>query len=430
MGTFAIRLRSPALIALAILLEAVFARILLMRQASAVHFLLWLSAAGIFYLIAVWLTVRSSFQSGRRRRVAFIFLAALVFRLTLLPLSPSLSRQLARFHWDGKIEHAGFNPYVYAPNNGLFNPIRSPADATLPASGRAATHPPLAEILFHWNYNLSPGPRSEKVLFIVADLLLLALLMRMLKDHDLPPDWALIYGWSPLAVFEVAGNGRMEPIAGLLVLLALLWAQRRPRSAGVAIAAASLSLWYAAALLPQVLVATGKRWGKTLVWGITTAVILSAPFWFFSQRFVLGDIVRNLRLAALAPSFNASLYALARSWFGAYAGAIVACGLAAAVIVLASMRRLPPLRAALFILSTLLLVLPWVQPWYVLWLLPLLAFFPEPAWLYFSVAVLWAYAVGSRQGWVVVEYAPLYVLLGWQAWRRRAVPIRNKAAQS
>ncbi|MGH9474859.1 MAG: hypothetical protein ACRD1C_00850 [Terriglobales bacterium] len=420
----------PALIALAFLLEAVFAGVLA-RQPGLPQLLLWLSVAGIFYLIAVGIIVRTRRAPlrGRRSRV-LIFVAAAIFRLTLLPLQPAVSHQLWRFHWDGKIEHAGFNPYVYAPANGLFNPIRTLADALVPSPTRAATHPPLAEILLHWNFNWFPNLRSEKILFVAADLLLVLLLMRMLRDRQLPPEWALIYGWSPLAVFEVAGNGHMEPVAALLALVALHWAGERARTAGVAIAASALSLWYAFVLVPQVLVASGKHWVRALRWAIATAVVLSLPFWFATQRFVLGDIVLNLRAAAAAPPFNASLYALARAWFGTHAGAILAWILTAAVVVLAAVRRLPPLRAATVILGTVLLVLPWVQPWYLLWLLPLVALYPEPAWLYFSVAVIWAYAIGSRHAWVAVEYAPLYMLLAWQSWRGRTLASRTMVAES
>ncbi len=383
--------------------------------------LLWYSAAALFYLIAVWLVLHGP---GRlrlgRKSLWFLFAAAVIFRLTLLPLAPASGSQLWRFHWDGQIEHAGFNPYVWAPNNPLFNPIRTPADAAIPSPGRAAIHPPLAQLLAHQNYNWFPGLRSEKILLVVFDLLLLALLGRMLAARRLPPEWALIYGWSPLAVLEVAGHGHIEPIAALLVLLALAACERRARSAGVAIAAAAATLWYALALVPVVAVAAGNRWARLLRWLFATAVVLSLPFWVASSRFVLGDIGRNLRAAAAAPSFNASLYALAQAWFGSHAGAVLACALGALVIVLACVRCMPPLRAAFWILGVLLLVLPQVQPWFLLWLLPLLVFFPEPAWLYFSVAVVWAYLIGRSPPWTALEYAPLYLLLAWQAWCSRS----------
>lgn len=353
-----------------------------------------------------------------RRSLWFIFLTATVFRLTLLPLTPALSHQLWRVHWDGKIAHAGFNPYIYAPNNSLLSPIRTAVDAAVPAQNRAAVQPPLAELLFHWTYNWFPGLRPGKIVFVAADLLLLVLLIRMLRRRKLPAEWVLIYAWSPLAIFEVAGEGHIAPVAALLALLALGWSEHRARSAGVAAAAAALSLWYAITLVPLVIVRAGKRWGRALRWAIACAVVLSLPYWFASSRFVLGDIVRNLRAAvAVAAPFNASVYALLHAAWGAHAAAVVSTLLVLAAIVFLSVRRIEPLRGALWILTVLLLVLPQMQPWFVLWLLPLVVFFPEPAWIYFSVAVPWAYLMGRQPGWTMVEYVPLYALLGWQLWR-------------
>ncbi|MGH9483417.1 MAG: hypothetical protein ACRD1F_00045 [Terriglobales bacterium] len=373
---------------------------------------------------------RKSPAAPRKRTLWFLFLAAVVFRLTLLPLTPTLSHQLWRVHWDGEIAHAGFNPFVYAPNNGLFSPIRTPADAAIPDSSRAAVHPPLAEILFHWDYDWFPGLRSEKIFFVIADLLLIALLMRMLRQRQLPVEWVVLYAWSPLAVFEVAGNGHMAPVAALLAILALGWSQHRARASGVAAAAAALSLWYAFTLVPLAIVGAGKRWARSLRWGIAFAVLVSLPFWVASQQFVLGDIVRNLRIAAAAAPFNASLYALLHAAAGAAGAAILAAGFVVLSIVLVCVRKMEPLRAALWLLTVLLLLLPQVHPWFVLWLLPLVVFVPNPAWLYFSVAVIWAYAVGHQPGWVVAEYVPLYALLGWQLWhgRRRSGEVRVEGA--
>lgn len=399
------------------------------QPAPLPQFLLWFSAAGIVYLIAVFAVVRKGTDAALgRRSLWFIFLAAIIFRLTLLPLTPALSPQLWRVHWDGKIAHAGFNPYVYAPNNSLFNPIRTAVDAAVPAQSRAAVQPPLAELLFHLTYNWFPGLRPGKILFVVADLLLIVLLIRMLRQRKLPAEWVLIYAWSPLAIFEVAGEGHIAPVAALLALVALGWSERRARSTGVAAAAAVLSLWYAVTLVPLVIVRAGKRWGRTLRWAIACAVVLSLPYWFASGRFVLGDIARNLRAAAAAAvPFNASVYGLVRAVAGAHAAAAVSTILVIAAIVFVCVRKLEPLRGAFWILTVLLLVLPQMQPWFVLWLLPLVVFFPEPAWIYFSVAVPWAYLMGRQPGWTIIEYVPLYALLGWQLWRESR---RRQAAEA
>ncbi|HET9783817.1 MAG TPA: glycosyltransferase 87 family protein [Terriglobales bacterium] len=415
------RLRnSRLLVALAVVLEAVF--VVVAWRPNAANFplprtLLWLSAAGIFYLIAVAVTLRAHTGSGLRLR--WIVLAAVVFRLTLLPLTPQSAAQAQRYRWDGKIQQAGFNPYAYPPASDMFSPVRAPEDAAVPNPQVAATAPPLAELLFRWNFGWSSGLRTGKILWVVCDLLLIGLLIRMLRRRALPLEWVLLYAWSPLAVYEVAGNGHLAPAATLLLLAALHGVEKRPRWAAAAAVAAGMTQWFAWTLAPVVVVAARRRWRSVLAAGVAAAVLFSLPFWFFSTRFMLPALAGNVRsYLAAAPIYNASLYALVHAWFGAHAGVVLAVALTLAAIVSACVRRLPPLRAGFVIISTLLLVLPQVHPWFALWLLPLVVFYPQAPWLYFSVAVLWAYLVGTHPWGVLIEYAPLYALLAWQAWQR------------
>jgi hypothetical protein len=65
-----------------------------------------------------------------------------------------------------------------------------------------------------------------------------------------------------------------------------------------------------------------------------------------------------------------------------------------------------------------------LHPWYLLWLLPLLAIQPRPAWIYLSGAIAVSYAFylvtpPTRVLICVLEYLPFLFLLCWQ-WRRHA----------
>ncbi|MGH9482232.1 MAG: hypothetical protein ACRD1L_09075, partial [Terriglobales bacterium] len=149
MGKLAIRPRLPSprvqlgpktvpllLAALALLLEIAFVAVALQSRAAVfplLRSLIWLSGAAIFYLIAVVAVLRrSSSSSSGRAGLRVILLAAVVFRLTLLPVTPRVSPQLRRFHWDAKIQQVGFNPYAFAPQDPLFNPIRGVDDRKAP----------------------------------------------------------------------------------------------------------------------------------------------------------------------------------------------------------------------------------------------------------------------------------------------------------
>ncbi|MGH9577883.1 MAG: hypothetical protein ACRD3R_10645, partial [Terriglobales bacterium] len=89
---------------LAALLEAAF---LTLRQfhpfdEHVVECVALLLAAGAVYLVAAWLALRLTQSSPAA--TAVILLAALVFRLTLFALPPSLSPDLYRYQWEGQTQ--------------------------------------------------------------------------------------------------------------------------------------------------------------------------------------------------------------------------------------------------------------------------------------------------------------------------------------
>jgi len=71
-------------------------------------------AAGTVYLILLYALSRSAAS-----RAAFILLifGAIVFRATLWPMEPTLSDDLGRYRWEGKVQANGWNPYAVPPND-------------------------------------------------------------------------------------------------------------------------------------------------------------------------------------------------------------------------------------------------------------------------------------------------------------------------
>jgi hypothetical protein len=84
------------------------------------------------------------------------------------------------------------------------------------------------------------------------------------------------------------------------------------------------------------------------------------------------------------------------------------------------------LRHAYFLIGLQMILMPVaLHPWYVLPLIPLLAFFPNPAWLLFSGLVAFSYLKYASPGglmppWVLLlEYLPLFSLLVIESLRRQ-----------
>jgi hypothetical protein len=133
--------------------------------------------------------------------------------------------------------------------------------------------------------------------------------------------------------------------------------------------------------------------------------------------------LRGLREYALRWRGNDSLFHVLFLITGSLSRAklVVAAILAALTLVL-FWRKTPPLRASFWLLGAILLLTPTVHPWYLLWIAPLLAVFPHPAWLFLEASVALSYhasylaAAGEpwqEVPWIkLLEYGPFFLLVG------------------
>jgi hypothetical protein len=140
-------------------------------------------------------------------------------------------------------------------------------------------------------------------------------------------------------------------------------------------------------------------------------------------------------------NYHASLYTVV-DWLTGGGTRIPALVSAAAIWGLAfwlARKRAEPARAAYLLIGTSLAFWPNGYPWYFTWIVPLLCFFPNPAWLLLTVLQFLSYNVLIGYGilgqfkfdpflqWLV--YAPFYVLLfgGWLLRRNRIDARENKS---
>ncbi len=189
-----------------------------------------------------------------------------------------------------------------------------------------------------------------------------------------------------------------------------------------ALAAATMSKWFAGVLAPLFLLRTGWR-GLPVFAGV--AALLWWPYRAAGWKLLAGTATYGEKWRN-----NESLYALLLDASGQEA---LAAGVAAGVLVGLALhlawQRAEPLRATYLLMATVLLLSPSVFPWYVTWLVPFLCFFPQPAFLLFTGTVLLSYhtlidytalGVWRYDPWLVwLEYGPVYALLVWGWWRGR-----------
>jgi alpha-1,6-mannosyltransferase len=401
-------------------------------------------AAGIAYFATLYGLERWPRNSRASRATTWIILGgALLFRLTLLPLAPTLSNDPYRYHWDGQVQLAGYNPYIVSPDTLAVGTRVTPTGHRLPAHDMPNIYPPLMELLFRFAARFLPGIIAFKLPFFLADVLAVLLLAACLRNSEHRDFRLAIYAWNPLVVVEFAGTGHSDSLAIAAVLAAVLIIRTRIGVSTLLLAAAALLKVFPVMLFPLWLRRAG--WPRTwLSWraGFASAGLAVACFWPY--RAALGKIPATLAyFTAHWQNNNASLWMALSAFSGMPVWASgVGEGIVAGIALWAAARRLEPQRAAYLIFGAILLFTPNAYPWYFTWIIPFLCFFPNPAWLlltilqFLSYQVLIGYAILHEWQWsplmIALEYVPFYAWLLWDVIRGKTelvspLPVRREA---
>jgi alpha-1,6-mannosyltransferase len=415
-------LKLAGLLAAGALLEALYLRMhsLYYLKNHAIAFMVLALGAGIVYLIALY-----GFERTRASRASFILLifAALVFRATLWPMEPTLSDDLQRYRWDAKVQANGWNPYAIAPQDPRLASLRDHYYEIMPGRETPTIYPPATELLYRAAWKFFPGPIEFKVPFAAADVVVLLLLAWIFRDEKDGPFRVAVYAWNPLVIVEFAGSGHNDVLALLGIVAGLALMKKRPGLASASIALGAMAKVFPAVLLPVWIRRAGwpeKRsgwWAAALV--VAVFLFLIVPYWD-GRGAIRADLVHY---EANWKNNHASLYTVI-DWVTGGGTRIPELVAAAAIWGLAfwlAWKRAEPARAAYLLVGTSLAFWPNGYPWYFTWIVPLLCFFPSPAWLLLTVLQVLSYKVLIGYGilgqfkfdplmqWLV--YVPFYFLL-------------------
>ena len=428
-------------------IEGAFVALLLPALESRSQALSWwlaLLPVGISYSVALWHVHRQGVNRGPAEissgtAVTLIAAWAILFRLTALGGEPTLSDDVNRYVWDGRVQLAGVNPYSFPPSSPELASLRD--DELYPEINHkqiSTIYPPLAQLIFRLVCSVHASVGAMKIFLTLCEVGLIFVVIALLKRRHCDPRRALLYAWHPLPVIEVAGNGHLDALGVGFLMLSLLWVVGdRRHAAAIALAAAVSTKLLPLLALPVVWRAFGRHRSSLLGWLHPAGRL---PLLWLPVLVGLGyaaygaagaGMVDGLRIYLLKWRFNDSLFTVIHQ-------AVVAGGAAegdmalmtarwisslalVAISLWLSDRVADPLRAVFFIMGAYLLLTPTVHPWYLLWLLPFLPFFPHPAGLLFSWLVFLAYHVLDRyrsdgvwveEPWVRwSEYGPVFFVL-------------------
>src|SRR5437763_9237511 len=187
--------------------------------------------SGVAYLAAVsnfppkdGFAVANKVEISLRNQAILFWGAAIILRLIALPLAPG--DDLFRYQWEGKIQNAGFNPYLTAPADPQLDQLRHdfPQAAKINHPELRAVDPPGAELMFRFLSRVTDQPLFYKIIFAVADLAVAALLLRLIGGESRYRG-AAWYAWNPLVVYSFAGAAHfnslmiLSMVGGILALV-------------------------------------------------------------------------------------------------------------------------------------------------------------------------------------------------------------------
>ena len=358
---------------------------------NALRFVPLLLAAGACFLAAVaW------FPTSGSRYVLWV--GCVLFRLIALPMSPG--DDLWRYLWEGRVQHAGHNPYLVSPSAPELAALRGADWPRINHPEAPAIYPPLAELVLAGLARISPTPLFFKVVFTLADLLTVALLTRLIggaqRSHR-----AAWYAWNPAVIYAFAGAGHFDSLMLVALTASVAWlASARRSKAAVALGIAIALKFVPIFLLPVWACALRRRWpalllalaipaALTLPYGGPSVVL--RPLLAFTEVTRFNDLVWGFLEALTIPN------PFGRNW------PFTATLLLVVAVIVWQLRADWP-RAALWVFGATLLLSPVLHPWYVTWILPFAVWRGQHAWTVLSLSALSAFLL-----W---ETTPL-----WNAWQ-------------
>ena len=352
-------------------------------------------ACGLAFLFAA-----SEFPAflGLRSQALLFWCVAIALRVVALPMEPG--DDFWRYQWEGKVQNAGFNPYVQAPDDPALAEIREEFPAWHKINHRhfRAIYPPGAELLFAGLTRISDHPLLYKLLFVAADLATAGILLLLLPRASRYAD-AAWYAWNPLVVYCFAGSAHFDSLMVLPMLAAILclvrfeqatmerakwqWALAASALFGIAISIKLIPLL----LLPLCVFALRS---KSVTLAISLALLLlgsllygwpQIPIWEPLDSFAYVTRLNDLFWWTIEETF----WPNPRQKNYQYNVVVV---LAVAVVSLLFFRNWK--RGMLWAMATALILSPVLHPWYLTWILPLAAWRRAQPWQVLSVT-LFAY---------------------------------------
>ncbi len=345
----------------------------------------------------------------------------LLLRLALLHVEPS--DDLYRYLWEGRVQVAGYNPFVATPDDPSLSALRDANWSHINHRDYPAIYPPLAQMQFRAIATVLPTLFGVKLFYVAFDALAVVLLAAWLRREGRSPYLAFVYGLCPLTLTAVGMEGHLDSaMIAMLAAAGLADAHRRPYLCAACVAAAVLTKILPVLLLPWL----ARRNARAAIFAVALVVLGYLPYVEPGAQ-VFHSLIRVPRTTEMLSLGHGAMLNVA----GADASRAL-CALIVVSVALWHARRSSPLsRVMLPIFGAMIIFMPIVHFWYLTWILLALPFAPRVCWLVLTASMVFYFEAMLQQTltetWSMPTWVPYPVYAPFvMAWIVELVAARRR----
>lgn len=278
-----------------------------------------LFAFSLLFIIYSW-----QLFNRQKLKLNWLIISAIALRLLFLFSEPALSDDVYRYIWDGRLWHAGINPFTYLPEHIInkdinIDGIDQNLYEKLNSKHYYSVYPPFSQVIFYLSTiisvdNLWISIIVIRVSILFAEVISFFAILKILEHLKLPKKHLAIYALNPLIIVELSGNLHFEAwlIAFLLLSFLMLLKNR------ILFSALFMALSIASKLWPLMFLPLffGKLKFNLLFryYGLVLIFILLSFLPLFDLE-LLQNLFKSIDLYFQKFEFNASVFYILR-YFG------------------------------------------------------------------------------------------------------------------
>ncbi|MFA5805194.1 MAG: hypothetical protein WC879_11165 [Melioribacteraceae bacterium] len=389
--------------------------------------IIYISSSIIFVFIS-WLIIKNEIPFSY---VAGLVAVGILLRISFVSINPIGSDDYYRYLWDGKVQSAGINPYLYSSNDPSLQNLHS---ETIPKfvnnPDMKTIYFPLSQWLFYAGYSLSgEAVWGYKLLLLIFELITLIALFLLLRIIKIPDKNILLYALCPLPIIQFSLDAHLDGFGLPLLILALFFHLDNKKILALIFLGLSFSIKPVGLLFLPILFFHEKRLPERIK-------VVFIPAAAFSVQFLPYILTSNpfeaFFIYAKHWTFNGIVFNIIDSFIQNNQTARIICGILLVICLLPFIfNKMDLLHKYYYSVLLLLIFSPVVHPWYIAWLAILLPIIPRWSGIFYvGLSSLTVFTVLSYQLnglWkeypivLMLEYIPVVIILIYELSKEKNV---------